>query len=157
MLYKLIQNKQLKQHIKLMPQPVSNSLVKLKKIIQKLSESCIKVTNIDSYLHGYFKTKEQHAQLQEHLGTKFHLSVWQHLALIEQSLWVQLLFHAGHQRQFGRAAHFGHPLGFQLPSAMLGGHCAAHSKHPRPLQTVAAASRLNTTMFKQVANNTAVT
>ena len=40
-----MQNQQLKLHIKLMPKPTKYTLLKLKKITQKLSELCIKVTN----------------------------------------------------------------------------------------------------------------
>ena len=49
-----MRNQQLKPHIKLMPKPTKYTLLKLKKITQKLSELCIKVTNIDGYLHGKF-------------------------------------------------------------------------------------------------------
>ena len=55
-----------------MPKSAKCTLLKLKKSTQKLSELCIKVTNIDGYLHGKFNTKEQHAQMQKHLGTKLH-------------------------------------------------------------------------------------
>ena len=70
-----MQNQQLKLHIKLMPKPTKYTLLKLKKITQKLSELCIKVTNIDGYLHGKFKTNNNMPKCRNIWAQNFMTSV----------------------------------------------------------------------------------
>ena len=70
-----MRNQQLKPHIKLMPKPTKYTLLKPKKITQKLSELCIKVTNIDGYLHGKFKTKNNMPKCRNIWAQNFMTSV----------------------------------------------------------------------------------